>query len=198
MTDKPPSSHVGLSVNVQAPHFEIVDIFGRNINLAEYRGKKVFLGFFRHAGCPFCNLRVHSLQKHHLEFREKNLEMIFFFESKKRLLLNSTFHKEVNPIPIISDPERFWYETYGVEQSTAKSTASHLTTFIQTAIKAKWKGVPMHLMKDGESFSTMPAEFLIDEEGVIREVHYCKGLTDRMAMGHIMDFADQRTATSVA
>ena len=183
------TARVTLDINVGAPTFELKDIFGRMINLQDYKGKKVFLGFFRHAGCPFCNLRVHALQKKHLELKALNLEMIFFFESKERILLGSMFHKEVSPIPLIADPEKVMYQTYGIENSAAKSTKSHLTSFIQTAIKAKMQGVPIHMMKDQESINTMPAEFLLDENLTIRKVHYANGLNDRLSMDVIFDFA---------
>ena len=183
------AERIPLDLNVKAPAFTLTDIFDRTIDLESYRGKKVFIGFFRHAGCPFCNLRVHALQKEHLKLKEMGLEMIFFFESKKHVMLASMFHKEVSPIPLISDPERIMYETYGIEQSVAKSTKSHLTKFIQTAIKAKMNKLPMHMMADGESINTIPAEFLLDENLIIRKIHYANGLTDRMSMDHIYDFA---------
>jgi len=179
-----------LEINVSAPSFELKDIFGRMINLQDYKGKKVFVAFFRHAGCPFCNLRVHALQNKHIELKEMGLEMIFFFESKNRVLLSSLFHKEVSPIPLIADPEKIWYQTYGIESSALKSAKSHLTSFIQTAIKAKRQGLPIHTMADGESIKTMPAEFLLDENLVIRKVHYSNGLNDRMSMEHIFEFAE--------
>ncbi len=182
-------ARVTLDINVGAPTFELKDIFGRTISLDNYKGKKIFIGFFRHAGCPFCNLRVHALQKKHLELQGLNLEMIFFFESKANVLLSSIFHKEVSPIPLIADPEKTMYQTYGIETSAAKSTKSHLTSFIQTAIKAKMNGLPMHMMADGESISTMPAEFLLDENLTIRKVHYANGLNDRLSMNFIFDFA---------
>lgn len=184
-----------LEINVSAPTFELKDIYGRQINLESYKGKKVFLAFFRHAGCPFCNLRVHALQGKHQELKTKGLEMIFFFESKERILLSSLFHKEVSPIPLIADPEKIWYQTYGIENSALKSTKSHLTSFIQTAIRAKRNGLPMHMMADGESINTMPAEFLLDENSIIRKVHYSKGLNDRMSMEHIFSFAEDSKIT---
>jgi thioredoxin-dependent peroxiredoxin len=181
---------VQLDLNVTAPTFILKDIFGRTIDLKAYRGKKVFLGFFRHAGCPFCNLRVHALTKVHEELKAKGLEMIFFFESKERILLNSTFHKEVSPIPLISDPEKIWYDAYGLQSSGLISAVGHITTFVQTAIRAKLKGLPMHPMADGESINTIPAEFLIDANGIIRKLHYAKSLNDRMSMDHIRAFAE--------
>ena len=188
------SDNTTLAINVSAPTFELIDVYQRNINLEEYRGKRVFIGFFRHAGWPFCNLRVHALQKEREDLKTKNLEMIFFFESKERILLSSTFHQEISPIPLISDPEKVWYQTYGIESSATKSAKSHLTSFIQTAIRAKLKGLPMHPMADGESINTMPAEFLLDEELIIRKIHYAKGLNDRMSMDHIYSFAEAKEA----
>ncbi|MBY0424365.1 MAG: redoxin domain-containing protein [Cytophagales bacterium] len=180
---------MALDLNVSAPKFSLVDIFDRKISLEDYLGKKVMIGFFRHAGCPFCNIRVHSLLKVHEELKAKNLEMIFFFESTKSVMLQSSFHREVSPIPIISDSSKTWYNAYGLEESTAKSTTSHLTSFLQTAIKSKQLGVPMHLMASGESFSTMPAEFLLDEKLIIRKLHYSRSLTDRMNVKEIIEFA---------
>lgn len=178
-----------LKKNATAPIFSLKDVFGRVIDLNHYKEKKVLIGFFRHAGCPFCNLRVHALTKVHEDLKSKGLEMIFFFESKEKVILRSSFHQGVSPIPIISDPEKVWYGTYGLEGSTSKSTISHLTSFIPTVIKAKAAGVPVHMMADGESFSTMPAEFLLDRGLVIRKVHYSERLNDRLLVDDILAFA---------
>lgn len=178
-----------ITTEVKAPVFDLIDIFGRRINLAEYADKKVLVAFFRHAGCPFCNLRVHALSKLHEELKPKGLEMIFFFESGKNILLRSTFHREVNPIPIISDPEKEWYNVYGLETSGRKSAVGHLKYFVQTVIQAKSKGLPIHGMADGESISTMPAEFLLDHGLIVKDMHYSQGLKDRLDMEAIRRFA---------
>lgn len=182
-----------LETNISAPTFKLIDIFGRTINLESYKEKKVLVAFFRHAGCPFCNLRVHELTKAYEMLKQKGLEMIFFFESKERVLLRSIFHKEVSPIPLISDPEKEWYGTYGLETSGYKSAVGHLTGFIQTTIKAKMKGLPVHAMADGESISTMPAEFLLDKGLIIKKLHYSQKLTDRLPLEEIRAFAEQES-----
>lgn len=181
-----------LEKKLLAPVFKLKDIYGRMTDLQEYRDKKVFIGFFRHAGCPFCNIRVHTLTKVHRALQQQGLEMIFFFESKENIMLRSTFHQEVSPIPLISDPEKKWYDAYGLETSGYKSAVSHLATLVQTAFKAKSLGLPVHPMSDGESISTMPAEFLIEEGLVIREVHYAERLNDRMNLDKIRAFAAEK------
>jgi thioredoxin-dependent peroxiredoxin len=179
-----------LEKNIAAPVFKLKDVYGRVIDLDQYKTKRVLLGFFRHAGCPFCNLRVHTLTRVHEELKSKGLEMIFFFESREQVILRSSFHQGVSPIPIISDPEKIWYKTYGLEPSTLKSVASHFTTFIQTAVRAKIAGVPVHMMAAGESFSTMPAEFLIDKDLVVKKIHYSERLNHRLDIADIRNFAE--------
>lgn len=179
-----------LETNLNAPAFVLKDIFGRMIDLNEYKDKRIFIGFFRHAGCPFCNLRVHALTKVHEELKAKGMEMIFFFESKENVLLRSIFHKDVSPIPLISDPEKKWYDAYGLESSAYKSAVSHITSFVQTAFKARKAGVPIHAMADGESINTIPAEFLIEKGLIIKKVHYAQGLNDRISMDIVKAFAE--------
>ena len=182
-----------LKENTKAPVFNLKDIYGRQIDLENYRRKRFLLGFFRHAGCPFCNLRVHTLQKLYAELKPKNFEMIFFFESKEQIILRSTFHQEVSPIPIISDPEKKYYATYGLEPSVSKAVISHVTSFAQTVVKANTAKVPVHMMAGGESFSTMPAEFLVDTDLVIRKAHYSERLNTRIDVDDIKQFAEKGT-----
>jgi thioredoxin-dependent peroxiredoxin len=179
-----------LEKNVTAPVFKLKDVYSRMIDLDQYRDKKVLIGFFRHAGCPFCNLRVHTLTKVHEEFKRKGLDMIFFFESKETVILRSTFHQGVSPIPIISDPDKVWYKSYGLEPSAMKSVVSHFTSFVQTAVKAKIEGVPVHMMASGESFNTMPAEFLLDKDLVLKRIHYSERLNHRLDIEDIRIFAE--------
>jgi thioredoxin-dependent peroxiredoxin len=178
-----------LNINALAPAFEVYDIFNRVIRLKDYRGKRVLIGFFRHAGCPFCNMRVHRLQARHVELKQLGLEMIFFFESDPETLLGNTFHKGVSPIPIIADPMRICYDAYGIEQSFAKSMKSHAISFFSNAVRAKLNGLPVHYMSGNESISTIPAEFLVDEYGVVSKLLYASSLTDRMSVESIFEFA---------
>ncbi len=181
---------MGLSKNSVAPLFKLNDVYGRLIDLSNYKNKRILLGFFRHAGCPFCNLRVHTLTRVHEELKAKDLEMIFFFESKGSVILRSTFHQGVSPIPIISDPEKVWYGKYGLENSLLRSTISHVTSFVQTTAKAKSAGLPVHAMASGESFATMPAEFLLESDLIIKKVHYSERLNDRLDVDDIRRFAE--------
>ncbi len=182
---------MNLVQDTKAPVFKINDVFARTIDLNAYQDKKVLIGFFRHAGCPFCNLRVHALSKVYEELKSKGLEMIFFFESKDKVILRSSFHLGVSPIPIISDPEKYWYNVYGLENSKLKSGISHMTSFVQTVLKARSQGLPIGMPTGGESLGTIPAEFLVDKGLTIRKLHYSQRLDDRMEISEIREFAEK-------
>ena len=118
-----------VELNVSAPLFNLPDIYDRAIDLKQYQGKKVFIGFFRHVGCPFCNLRVHNLLKKYEEYKSRNMEMIFFFESKKEVILRSLYHSQISPIPIIADPEKicsFWDPEVGLIGTTTAACQCHV------------------------------------------------------------------------
>ena len=187
-----------LKENSKAKIFNLKDVYGRQIDLSTYGSRRLLLAFFRHAGCPFCNLRVHTLQKIHHELKQKNFEMIFFFESTESVILRSSFHQGVSPIPIISDPKKEQYAAYGLEPSFSKSMISHLTSFPQTVAKASAAKVPIHMMAGKESFSTMPAEFLIDHDLIIKRAFYSDRLNNRMEVDDIRRFANDGVLVSVS
>jgi len=181
---------MNLIQDTKAPVFKVNDVFGRTVDLDAYQDKKILIAFFRHAGCPFCNLRVHALSKIHEEMKSKGLEMIFFFESTSKVILRSSFHLGVSPIPLISDPEKYWYSAYGLEDSKLKSGISHMTSFVQALLKARAQRLPISLPTAGESLGTIPAEFLIDKGLIIRRLHYSQRLDDRMEISEIREFAE--------
>lgn len=172
----------------RAPRIKATDIFETEVDLGKYQGKKLLIAFFRHVGCPFCNIRAHTLQMAYPHLKRRGMEMIFFFESTKELLLANHFYENMAPVPIISDPNREWYKKYGVESSRSKSMKSHILFLVQTALVAKFKRLPVHWMAGDESFNTIPAEFLIDEKGVLTKTNYWDNLKDRISMDEIMSF----------
>ena len=184
-----------LEKNVTPPIFVLEDVFERMVDLNTYQDKRILIAFFRHAGCPFCNLRVHSLMKIHEELKSKGMLMVFFFESKKEIILRSSFHRGVSPVPIISDPNKVWYDKYGLESSGYKSTLSHFSSFVQTAYKAYKSNLPMHLMAGGESINTIPAEFLVDKGLLVKKVHYSQRLNDRILINDVRRFAHDGTVS---
>lgn len=155
--------------------FKSGDILGNKIDLEEFRGKKVFLSFYRGASCPFCNLRVHELIGQMEHFQEKELVVIGFFMSTQPEIMEY-LGKQNPPFPIIADPEEKYYKMYGIEKSFAGKMKAMLRVGAMMKIVAKGF-FSMKAMKDED---TLPADFLINENGAIELAYYGKDFGDHL------------------
>ena len=95
-----------IKVGQTAPDFEAVDIFGKQVRLSHFKGKKIVLGFFRNVNCPFCNRRVHQIMLKNISFKQKDVQLLFLFESSAETLKKSAFHQGISPWPLIGDPKK--------------------------------------------------------------------------------------------
>ncbi len=83
LTRKP----VRLETGVIAPHFSLPSLDGNVFNLGMLRGRRTLLSFFRHAGCPMCNLRVHESKQALLRAVQIMNQIVRVAEQWKRRLL---------------------------------------------------------------------------------------------------------------
>jgi len=182
-----------LQENSIAPLFETQDIYGNSFDLAQYKGKKVLLSFFRNVACPFCNLRVHQLKKLAPAFKEEGLEMAFVFETPKKHILISSLHSSLQPVTIISDAEKVFYKLYHIETSMIKFIGSIFKSGFQAQMKMA-KELGLDKFEDEQKTSSIiPADFLIDEAGFISKVHYGSAINDHLSIDVISKFAKNQT-----
>lgn len=179
-----------LTAGKPAIEFEAKDIHGTSFKLTDFKGKKIYLGFFRNVNCPFCNLRVHQLRKLYSESQKNGVEFVFLFESANNILKRSIFHQEISPIPLIGDPEKVIYKKYGVEASTIKMLKTFLnpSNFAQLKEGKKLQGIPTEKDKDA-TFNLIPADFLIDEDFMIVKAHYGQHVNDHIDLNEVKRFA---------
>lgn len=175
----------------KAPLFQSIDQHGDPVSLDQFRGRKVLLSFFRNAACAMCNLRVHQMIQRYPDWRRKGLQVIALFESPE-----ANLHKYVGaqqaPFSLIADPNADIYSLYGVESSESKTEATlALPNVHELADEAAAAGFPL-TPEEGANFHRIPAEFLIDEEGIIRTAYYGKLITDHLPF----EWVDRFAATS--
>lgn len=172
-----------------AVDFTTNDIYGNEIKLSDYKGKKIILSFLRNVSCPFCNVRVHRLMGNSVKLERSGVVMILFFESSADKLKSSVLHQGISPFPLIGDPEKDVYKKYFVENSVVKM----MKTFFQADVKgtmnlAKTLDTPKE--KDKEASNTLiPADFFIDENFKIVKAHYGKNLEDHVDIEELKKFA---------
>jgi peroxiredoxin len=176
-----------LEIGMAAPDFETADVFGNPIRLKGLAGKPLLLSFFRNAACAMCNLRVHKLIQKYPVYHAAGLEIITIFESPKESITEYV-GKQAAPFPIIADPEAHLYNLYGVEISESKVEQTmalpELPAYVAEAAAAGF----VLTKEPGSNFYRMPADFLINEQGMISAVRYAEFVQDHMPFEVIEDF----------
>ncbi len=108
-----------LTAGDTAPNFSTTDVTGRTINLSDYAKKSVFLVFLRYAECPWCNLTIQRLTLEHPMLAKQNCEIIAFMQADQASIIKNVHerHTHVPKFPIIADPDKKFYNQYGVQSS---------------------------------------------------------------------------------
>ena len=145
------------------------------------------ISFYRFASCPFCNLRLNGLVRRFDELGE-NFTMVAIFSSKLEHLTKHTAGHQA-PFPILADPESTYYRKYGIERSIL-GFFSGMIMRLPTLLKGMFmKGYLPNLFTGG--LTIMPADFLVDREGVIRAAYYGKDEGDHLDFETIKSFSLQ-------
>lgn len=171
-----------------APDFRTVDHLGNPISLDSYRGRKLLLAFMRNSACALCNLRVHHLINRYPDWQRQGMDVVAVFESPEESMRTYVGTQNA-PFPLVADPKARLYDLYGVETSEEKVRMtiadSNTKAFTEEAAAAGYALTP----EEGSNFHRIPAEFLIDESGIVRLAHYSRLITDHLALATIDSFA---------
>jgi peroxiredoxin len=165
-----------------APDFTAT-VFARDpLTLSSLRGHKVWLAFFRYAGCPLCNLRVHQMIQRHDAWQAKGLSIVTVFQAPVDEVAGNVGEQNA-PFPIVCDPDEKLYALYGVEASLAGFLSPKNIPLVAEAMKAGFGPGTMHGTK-----TRLPADFLIDEQGVVRETFYAPVIGEHIPFERIDAF----------
>lgn len=101
---------------------------------------------------------------------------------------NLTKHTEGHKAPffILADEENKYYREYGIEHSVF-GMLKGMVLRMPTLLKGMFQGYIPTTIKG--SITTMPADFLIDREGVVQVVHYGKDEGDHLSFEKIKEFS---------
>ena len=159
-------------------------IDGSIFDTGMFRGKPFMLSFFRFAGCPFCNMRVHELAKRYGELGD-DFKIVALFDSPlPNLVRHTKGHKA--PFPILADEHNQYYKEYGIEHSIG-GVVKGMIFRMPRLLKAMGKGYLPTTLKG--SITTMPADFLVDKNGIIRKAHYGSDEGDHLPFEEIKAFS---------
>lgn len=165
-------------------HIELPSIDGTIFNTDMIEGKPFMLCFLRFASCPFCNLRVNQLVKRFDEFGDDFTIVVIFDSSLDNLIEHNEGHKA--PFAILADETNKYYTEYAIEHSMLGVLKGMIFRF-PTLLKGLLKGyLPLKIKG---SITTMPADFLIDRDGIIQNAYYGKDEGDHLSFDVVKEFS---------
>ncbi len=170
-----------------APSFHVEDVFGTQISLKDYAGKRLLLSFFRNAACAICNLRVHGLIERYPAYHRSGLEILAVFESPRENILQYVGRQDA-PFPIVADPQAHLYGIYGVEVSEDKVAKTMSMPETQATIGAAAAQGFVLTPEAGSNFNRMPADFLIGPDLIVQHAHYADYVMDHLPVETVEHF----------
>lgn len=159
-------------------------IDGSEFDSESLRGRPYLLAFFRFAGCPFCNMRLHELVSRHDELGDEFRVVAVFDSPLDNLIRHAEGHQA--PFPILADESNEYYRAYAIEKSVL-GVFKGMILRLPTLMKGTLKGFIPKRIKGG--LTTMPADFLIDPEGIIRVAYYGGDEGDHLPFEAIREFS---------
>lgn len=174
----------------KAPSFIVNDIWDNTIDLSEVDSEKILLSFFRYAECPMCNLQISKIMKIKTLFKEKGIMFIAVFESPSESLKNSIVDRHLFDFTIISDMHRELYNLYSVNPSWLKTLRTMTIKGLQHVYQSKKSGFKI-LGKTEGTIHQIPADFLIDNKGIIQIAHYGTSIIDHFPLEIILNHNEQ-------
>jgi peroxiredoxin len=171
---------------------QLVTIHGKTVSLPDDQ-QLIHLHFRRFAGCPVCNLHLHSVIQRHADIQAAGIREVVFFHSNADELLR---HAADLPFAVIADPDKRLYAEFGVEASPRalldwqvwlpiiRGVARTLVRVIRK--QARTPDANPHGGRLG-----LPADFLSNNEGRVLACKYGAHAYDQWPVAELLSLAGQ-------
>ena len=165
-------------------------VSGEAITIPDSHGL-VHLQFRRFAGCPVCNLHLHSFGRQHLEIAAAGICEVIVFHSNVEDL--RPYSADL-PFAVIADPDKRLYLEFGVESSPRalldpRAWPSILRGIIHSFVSIVRDKQPIpSLTPEGGRFG-LPADFLIAIDGRVLARKYGIHADDQWSVEEVLTLA---------
>ncbi|MEV5506718.1 peroxiredoxin-like family protein [Streptomyces orinoci] len=148
-----------LQVGERAPEFTLNSALGEQVTLSGLlAGGPVVLTFYRGAWCPYCNLALRALQRHHEDFRARGACLVAVSPQIPDESLTLA-EKERLAFPVLSDIGSRVAASYGIAFELSGELGGKYDEF----------GFDLARVNAGHARTLpLPATFVIDGEGTVR------------------------------
>jgi len=158
----------------------------------------IHLQFRRFAGCTVCDLHLSSFRRRHAEITRAGIDEIVVFHSSANQL--AAYVSDL-PFPLVADPDKRLYRQFGVERSPRALLDPRVWRFIllgvaQSLVRIIRGRQPIPpTVPEGGSMG-LPADFLIDSDGVVVACHYGAHAFDQWSVDDASSVATARESHS--
>jgi peroxiredoxin len=167
--------------NQAAPEISTTSISGHKIDLSAFRGKKVLVKFHRFSGCPVARRQIDEYLSRQKDLNAASVETIIFLHNSPDKI--NPDYEQVPGLHVIADKQKKFYHLFGSQFLFSKlfSPASWIATF-RSFIKGYY---PRFNLFEGGIIG-IPSDFLINEDGVIIDLHYGKHFGDSWSGSEVL------------
>jgi peroxiredoxin len=185
-----------ISAGVIVKPRELLTIHSERIRVPD-RQQLVHLQFRRFAGCPVCNLHLHSIvQQHNAIMAASIREVVVFHTSVEEL-----FHHAADlPFAVIADPDKRLYADFRVE-SEARALLDPrvwipILRGLFRSMRAIFRGEPIPPLNPQGARFGLPADFLIANDGRVLACKYGSHAYDQWSVDEILALSSLKDTAS--
>lgn len=171
-----------LKVGDKAPRTNTTAIDGSPVTVPGRNNGLVHVQFRRFAGCPVCNFHLISMARRVDEVHAAGIRQVVFFHSSAQEMRK---YQAQLPFSCVADPAKQYYRAWGVE--TSLGALFHLRVLINGA---RWVlGQRRFYRKAENGVFGLPADFLVDAQGVIVACKYGQHADDQWDVDNLLQAA---------
>jgi peroxiredoxin len=162
----------GLSMGDKAPDFTLPDPLGRPVSLqARLATGPVVLVFYRGEWCPFCNVHLRALQRVLPEIKARSASVLAISPQAPDHALSIT-EKAGLAFEVLSDLDQEVIKAYKLQFTAPDDLQDLIINVFRTDLRDH--------TADGSWRLPVPATFVVDRAGVVRDAHVSADFRTRM------------------
>lgn len=169
---------------------ELVTIHSERIRIPD-GSQLVHLQFRRFAGCPVCNLHLHSIVRRHRDIQAASIREVVVFHSTAEGLLP---HAGDLPFAVVADPNKRLYTEFGVE-SGPRAWLPVLRDVFRGLLAILRKQQPVPTVNPEGGRLGLPADFLIARDGRVLACKYGSHAYDQWSVDESSHSPARRSQT---
>ncbi len=180
-----------VGVSDQFPKLTLTTINDETVVIPDPGNGLTHLQFRRFAGCPICNLHLHSISTRLDEIRAAGIREVVVFHSTRAELQK---YQDDMPFSVIGDPDKNLYRRFGVEASAKailkpgawRALPGGWRQAVRTAITKRRAPLPATPTNGNLG---LPADLLIAGDGRVIAVNYGTHAYDQWSVDDLVTIA---------